>query len=174
MRPSWPDLRSGGDDLLAETMTVPEARSWLLDRKITANEVGIGLIDGTRAFLETLDPRRLAEYLIGGLATSDLPDEFRPPTSPSSVSRRASGNTSCLRCPTPLHPWHELLAVRGGDAEPAVVAGPSRRDAADEGRLRVPPMTSPAPPCGGVIRNSAGGRRRSRAATSCRSAMVSS
>ncbi|GAA3142706.1 arginine deiminase [Streptomyces rectiviolaceus] len=64
-------------DLLAQTMAIPEARTWLLDRKITANEVGLGLIDDTRAFLETLEPRQLAEYLIGGLATADLPDEFR-------------------------------------------------------------------------------------------------
>ncbi len=35
-------------DLLAETMEIPEARSWLLDRKIVANEVGLGLVDDTR------------------------------------------------------------------------------------------------------------------------------
>lgn len=63
--------------LLAETMAIPAARDWLLDRKITANEVGLGLIDNTRGFLESLEPRRLAEYLIGGLATTDLPEEFR-------------------------------------------------------------------------------------------------
>ncbi|MFH9402359.1 arginine deiminase [Streptomyces sp. NPDC017638] len=64
-------------DLLAATMAMPEARAWLLDRKITANQVGIGLIEGTRAYLDTLEPRRLAEYLIGGLATTDLPPDFR-------------------------------------------------------------------------------------------------
>ncbi|MGW6058622.1 arginine deiminase [Streptomyces sp. NPDC055189] len=64
-------------ELLAQTMAIPGAKDWLLDRKITANEVGLGLIDNTRAFLETLEPRQLAEYLIGGLATADLPDEFR-------------------------------------------------------------------------------------------------
>ncbi|MFF3307406.1 arginine deiminase [Streptomyces sp. NPDC002952] len=64
-------------DLLAQTMAIPEAKDWLLDRKITANEVGTGLVDPTRAFLETLAPRQLAEYLIGGLATTDLPEEFR-------------------------------------------------------------------------------------------------
>ncbi|KAA0929968.1 arginine deiminase [Streptomyces apricus] len=64
-------------DLLAQTVALPQARTWLLDRKITANEVGLGLVDDTRAFLESLEPRRLAEYLIGGLATVDLPDEFR-------------------------------------------------------------------------------------------------
>jgi arginine deiminase len=76
-------LRSRGVDvvelheLLAQTMAIPEAKSWLLDRKIVPNEVGVGLIDGTRRFLETLEPRQLAEYLIGGLVTSDLPEEFR-------------------------------------------------------------------------------------------------
>ncbi|WP_409238436.1 arginine deiminase [Streptomyces sp. PA5.6] len=64
-------------DLLAQTLGVPGARDWLLERKITANQVGIGLMDDTRAYLETLEPRRLAEYLIGGLATTDLPDEYR-------------------------------------------------------------------------------------------------
>src|SRR6478735_4662599 len=32
-------------DLLAETMAIPEAKSWLLDRKIVANRVGLGLVD---------------------------------------------------------------------------------------------------------------------------------
>ncbi|MGH3585462.1 MAG: arginine deiminase family protein, partial [Pseudonocardia sp.] len=36
--------------LLAETMAIPEAKTWLLDRKIVANEVGLGLVEGTRSF----------------------------------------------------------------------------------------------------------------------------
>ncbi|MFE3761554.1 arginine deiminase [Streptomyces sp. NPDC059104] len=64
-------------DLLAATMAIPGARDWLLDRKIVPDEVGLGLVDDTRAFLETLSPRALAEYLIGGLASNDLPEEFR-------------------------------------------------------------------------------------------------
>ncbi|MFJ5832364.1 arginine deiminase [Streptomyces sp. NPDC093089] len=63
--------------LLADTMAIPEARTWLLDRKIVPNEVGLGLVDDTRAFLESLPPRELAEFLVGGLSTADLPDEFR-------------------------------------------------------------------------------------------------
>jgi arginine deiminase len=64
-------------DLLAQTMAIPEAKAWLLDRKIVPNRVGIGLVDATRGYLETLEPRRLADYLIGGLATSDLPEKYR-------------------------------------------------------------------------------------------------
>jgi arginine deiminase len=66
-------------NLLTETMDIPEAKTWLLDRKIVANEVGLGLVDETRSYLDGLDPRSLAELLIGGMATTDLPDELLPP-----------------------------------------------------------------------------------------------
>ena len=63
-------------NLLTETLHDPVARQWLLDRKITANQVGLGLLHEVRAWLESLEPRTLAEYLIGGVAGSDLPDSF--------------------------------------------------------------------------------------------------
>src|SRR4249919_3661077 len=34
-------------NLLTQTLDLPEARKWLLDRKIVANEVGLGLVDET-------------------------------------------------------------------------------------------------------------------------------
>ncbi|WP_341395561.1 arginine deiminase [Arthrobacter sp. G119Y2] len=63
-------------DLLGSTMDIPEARTWLLDRKIIANRVGLGLVPGTRAFLDSLSGPELARILIGGLTTSDLPDDY--------------------------------------------------------------------------------------------------
>jgi arginine deiminase len=86
-------------DVLARTMAIPEARDWLLERKITANQVGIGLIDDTRAFLETLPPRQLAEYLIGGLATTDLPDDYRSPY--VNLARESTGVREYLMPPLP-------------------------------------------------------------------------
>ncbi|EHM29492.1 arginine deiminase [Streptomyces anulatus] len=86
-------------ELLAATVTEPEARAWLLDRKITANEVGLGLIDDTRAFLETLTPQHLAEYLIGGLATADLPDAFR--SGYVALAREGAGAREYLMPPLP-------------------------------------------------------------------------
>src|SRR4029079_7660091 len=47
-------------ELLAQTMAIPDARAWLLERKSWPNEVGVGLVDATRGFLETLEPRQLA------------------------------------------------------------------------------------------------------------------
>ncbi|MFF2412148.1 arginine deiminase [Streptomyces sp. NPDC058092] len=86
-------------DLLAATLAIPGARDWLLDRKIIANEVGMGLVDSTRAFLEALEPRPLAEFLIGGLATADLPDEFRPGY--VALARESTGVREYLMPPLP-------------------------------------------------------------------------
>ncbi|WP_420038035.1 arginine deiminase [Streptomyces sp. cg28] len=86
-------------ELLAQTMAIPEAKNWLLDRKIVANQVGVGLIDDTRAFLEGMEPRRLAEHLIGGLATTDLPDDFRSPY--VSLARESTGAREYLMPPLP-------------------------------------------------------------------------
>ncbi|MGW8358146.1 arginine deiminase [Streptomyces wedmorensis] len=85
--------------LLAETMAIPEAKAWLLDRKIVPNEVGLGLVDDTRAFLDSLDPRELAEFLIGGLSTADLPDEFR--SGYVSLAREGIGAREYLMPPLP-------------------------------------------------------------------------
>lgn len=61
-------------NLLTETVKNPEALKWILDRKIVPNQVGIGLVNETRAWLESQEPRHLAELLIGGVSGSDLPD----------------------------------------------------------------------------------------------------
>ena len=86
-------------NLLAEVLDIPDARAWLLDRKIVPNQVGLGLVDETRAFLDGLDSRKLAEYLIGGLATTDLPDDFR--SSYLALARESTGARDYLVPPLP-------------------------------------------------------------------------
>jgi arginine deiminase len=86
-------------DLLAQTMQVDGARDWLLDRKIEPNHVGLGLVDGTRAFLESLAPRQLADFLIGGLATHDLPEEHR--SDYIALARESTGVREYLMPPLP-------------------------------------------------------------------------
>ncbi|GAA5519597.1 arginine deiminase [Demequina sediminis] len=65
--------------LLAEVLALPHARAWLLDRKITPAEVGLGLAADIRAYLDQMDSLELARHLIGGLSTHDLPHEISPP-----------------------------------------------------------------------------------------------
>lgn len=86
-------------DLLAATMQSAEAKAWLLDRKIVANEVGLGLVDDTRGFLDSLTPMRLAELLIGGMSTRDLPADMRPGY--LALAREATGVTEYLMPPLP-------------------------------------------------------------------------
>ena len=85
--------------LLAETLQIAEARDWLLERKIEVNHVGLGLVDGTRAYLESLQPKQLAEFLIGGLATNDLPEDFR--SGYISLARESTGAREYLMPPLP-------------------------------------------------------------------------
>ena len=86
-------------NLLTDLMDDPAAKAWLLDRKIVANEVGVGLVDETRAFLEELPSRRLAELLIGGMATTDLPTELRTPY--VALARDTAGARDYLMPPLP-------------------------------------------------------------------------
>ena len=60
-------------NLLTETLHNADAKRWLLDRKLTPNLIGLGLHHEVRAWMEELEPRRLAEYLIGGVSGDDLP-----------------------------------------------------------------------------------------------------
>ncbi len=86
-------------DVLAETMEIPDARTWLLDRKIVADEVGLGLVEDTRDFLDSLTPRRLTELLIGGMSISDLPSEFGGGY--RALAREDTGVTEYLMPPLP-------------------------------------------------------------------------
>ena len=61
--------------------------------------MGLGLVDGTRGFLESLPPRELAEYVIGGLATQDLPEDFRPGY--TALVRESTGAREYLMPPLP-------------------------------------------------------------------------
>ena len=60
-------------DLLAQAVENPDARSWVLDRRITPNEVGLGMEQALRPWLNEMPASRLAEHLIGGIAVIDVP-----------------------------------------------------------------------------------------------------
>jgi len=61
------------NELLAETLDIPEARKWILDHRITWNDIGVGMISDLRAWMDELPGTKLSEYLIGGLEVADLP-----------------------------------------------------------------------------------------------------
>ncbi|WP_432283989.1 arginine deiminase [Aminobacter sp. BA135] len=61
-------------NLLAETVANPEAKKWILDHQVVPNQIGLGLLDEVRSYLEGLSNRELAETLIGGLSTYEFPE----------------------------------------------------------------------------------------------------
>lgn len=86
-------------DLLAETMDIPEARKWLLDNQITANETGLCIMNEIRAFLDGLPASQLAGMLIGGLSPYDLPEGFDKET--LKLIRDSAGITEYILPPLP-------------------------------------------------------------------------
>src|SRR6476620_5396308 len=60
------------DDLLAETLALPEARAYVLDRLCTPDTVGPGLVEPLRALAESADSQELARYLVGGVLKADI------------------------------------------------------------------------------------------------------
>ena len=86
-------------DLLTETMAVPDAKKWLLDNRVTVNEVGLGLVEEVRSYLEGLSNRDLAETLIGGLSVDEFPEKLSSET--MNLVREGSGITQYLLSPLP-------------------------------------------------------------------------
>ena len=63
-------------ELLSEVVEKPDARAWVLDRKITDSIVGPGFTREVRAWFDELPGDRLAEFLIGGVSLQDVPGEL--------------------------------------------------------------------------------------------------
>lgn len=66
-------------DLLAETLRIPEARAFVLDRVINDDTVGPTLVLPAREMAESIDADTLASYLVGGILKRDLdlPEGYR-------------------------------------------------------------------------------------------------
>lgn len=71
-------LRSRGvevielEDLLAETMAVPDARAFVLRGLVHERSFGLGVVDAIGAHMDSSSPRELAQMLIAGLTRTEL------------------------------------------------------------------------------------------------------
>lgn len=63
-------------ELLADLAADSAALAWIIDRKLTENHIGVGMLDEIKDWLRGLPPHEIAEVLTGGIAVSDLP--FKP------------------------------------------------------------------------------------------------
>jgi arginine deiminase len=84
-------------DLLTDILRdSPEARAFVLDRRITPNQVGPALAKVLRPWLDDLDPHLLARHLLGGVVLEDMPGEMVTP-----LMRDALSETEFLVKPVP-------------------------------------------------------------------------
>lgn len=86
-------------NLLTQTLDIPEAKKWILDNQVIPNQVGLGLVDEVRSYLDGLSSRDLAETLIGGLSTYEFPDTHGGEM--LQLVRDAAGVTEYLLPPLP-------------------------------------------------------------------------
>ena len=86
-------------NLLTDIVAIPEALDWILEHKVTPNQVGVGLVNEVKAWIKSLEPRKAAEYLIGGVSADDLPDSFGGKT--IQMFRDVLGHTSFILPPLP-------------------------------------------------------------------------
>jgi arginine deiminase len=60
-------------DLLVETLANPQARDWVLAKRISEDTVGVGLAEDLRAWATEAPAEVLADILIGGMNRAELP-----------------------------------------------------------------------------------------------------
>jgi len=71
------------DDLLEQTLGYPDARDWLLDRRIHPGRLGVDMAVMLREWLDNLSAHLLVKLLIGGIMLSELP--FKPPIANAAI-----------------------------------------------------------------------------------------
>ena len=83
-------------ELLATVLECREARTFVLDRRITAHSVGDHTAEVIRPWLDEMPAKQLAEHLIGGFAMAELPD-----SKIKTMLAEAFGGTEFLLPPIP-------------------------------------------------------------------------
>ena len=83
--------------LLEETLAIPEARTWLLERAVTPRNIGTALCGEVRAYLSDMSAQGLAATLIGGMARAESPFEG------SSLTTEAMDGHDFILPPLPNH-----------------------------------------------------------------------
>ena len=82
-------------EMLAKTLEDKEARAWVLDRRLTVNDIGLG-VGHLRDWMDEMPADKLAEHLIGGVAVMDVPKSEW-----STMLAEAYGGTDFLLPPVP-------------------------------------------------------------------------
>ncbi|MBO3725857.1 arginine deiminase [Actinomyces bowdenii] len=63
-------------DLLSEVLSIPEGRAFILDRRVNHATMGVGVAEDLRAWMDEMPSAELAELLIGGLVSDEVPSDI--------------------------------------------------------------------------------------------------
>ncbi|MGW4213639.1 arginine deiminase [Lentzea sp. NPDC004789] len=111
--------------LLAETLALPEARAFVLDRVCTPELLGPTLAGPVREFAEKVDAPQLAELLVGGITRADL-----SPLGVHSLRWSSLGLDDFVLPPLPntLFPRDSSAWIYGGVTINPMAKAPRRRE----------------------------------------------
>jgi arginine deiminase len=87
--------------LLADVLTIPEARVWVLDHVLDERHVGLYLAQLGREWVESAPPAEAAKFLIGGVTKADLADGAGLSEEAAGLTYDAAGVTDMLLPPLP-------------------------------------------------------------------------
>lgn len=82
-------------ELLEDVVSDPEGRAFLLDRRLTVDEVGVNGSEILRSWMDELPSRTLVQHLIGGVTVGELPVEM------STIANKAWEETDMVMPPLP-------------------------------------------------------------------------
>jgi len=83
-------------ELLRDVMNDPDGRTYVLDRKLVPDEVGVRGVAELRGWMNEMDSEELVSHLIGGVTVSELPDDFQH----WALQAYSSADFVSLRCRT--------------------------------------------------------------------------
>jgi arginine deiminase len=114
-------------DLLTEALVVDGARQWTLEKMVNDQETGLGISEGLRSYLDSLDNRQLAIYLIGGLSPFDLPKDYQ--SAAGSLIRQTPEDNDYLINPLPNTIYtRDIACCIGGGLLVGSMRSPARQD----------------------------------------------
>ena len=105
-------------DLLTDVVGMPQGRRWILDWRITEAQVGTGLVEPLRAWLDELPSETLAEHLIGGLAFDEVPADAGGPFLAALRHQEEFLFPAGPAAEHPVHARQQRLGVPGRQPQP--------------------------------------------------------
>ena len=116
------------DQLLRETVAVPEARKFILEEALDERVYGPMAMDSLHRVFGAMDDIELTRYLIGGMTKRELPRAHRRAVLGRRAGPRTSTTCCCRRCPTTCSPATRPRGSTTGSRSTPCASGPRIRE----------------------------------------------